>query len=164
MGAGKIPTVRLSDGGSVPQVGLGLWKVTDADDFSRSFEAAVSAGYSHFDTAQAYGNEQLLGQAWKNAGVKRDDIFLTTKIRVENIATGRTAKSFEESLSNLHSDYVDLLLLHFPVPLARRNAWKVLERLRDEGRARHIGVSNFTNQTLRRNEKVCPAIAFGESG
>jgi diketogulonate reductase-like aldo/keto reductase len=80
----SIPSVQLSDGQGIPQVGLGLWKVTDTQGFHVMFDAAVEAGYTHFDTAQAYGNEAMLGDAIKRTGLDRSQLFITTKIGVQN--------------------------------------------------------------------------------
>ncbi len=133
---------------SVPQVGLGLWQITDEIAFNAAFGAATEAGYRHFDSAQAYGNEALLGQAWRTSGLVRDELFLTTKIHISNFGTRRTPKSFATSLENLQTDYIDLLLLHFPVPIARKAAWQQLEKIKAAGRARTIGVSNYTIRHL----------------
>lgn len=156
-----VPKIGLSSGREIPQVGLGLWQVKDDADFRAAFQAAVVDGYRHFDTAQVYGNEHLLGEEWKKAGVAREDLFITTKIRVENITVGRTAQSFEKSLENLQTDYVDLLLLHFPVTIARKKAWLALEKIYEDGRAKSIGVSNFTIKHLEEMKeyaKVTPAV------
>ena len=142
-----VSEIDLADGVSIPQIGLGLWKVSQ-EEFDRSFDAAVAAGYRHFDTAQVYGNEEFLGAAWKRHQLKREDIFITTKIRVENIAVGRAAASFDGSLERLQTDYTDLLLLHFPVTLRRKKAWKDLEQLKQSGRTKSIGVSNYTIKHL----------------
>ncbi len=144
----QVPNIKLSDGKEVPQVGLGLWKVKDQADFDTSFDAAVADGYRHFDSAQVYGNEHFLGEAWQRSGLNREDIFITTKIRLETIAIGRTAQSFEKSLKNLRTDYVDLLLLHFPSIVGRKKAWKELEKIKAEGGAKSIGVSNYTIKHL----------------
>lgn len=144
----NVPMITLPDGRVIPQVGLGLWKVKDETEFNTSFDAAVAAGYTHFDSAQVYGNEAYLGAAWKRHGLKRDDIFITTKIRLETIGLGRTRQSFEKSLQNLQTDYVDLLLLHFPSPIGRKKAWLELEKLNKNGQVHSIGVSNYTIRHL----------------
>ena len=143
-----IRNIRLSDGREIPQVGLGLWKVQDGAEFKRSFDAALAAGYTHFDSAQVYGNEQFLGACWKASGLPRENFWLTTKIRTENIALGHTQQSFPHSLERLQTDYVDLLLLHFPVPLQRKKAWQALEKIKAAGGAKSIGVSNYTIKHL----------------
>src|SRR3954468_15120032 len=99
-----IPDARLNTEKGIPVIGLGLWKVPQ-EEFDTSFDAAVANGYRHFDTAQAYGNEGFLGEAWKRHELKREDIWITTKIRTENIAIGRTKSSFEDSLERLQTDY-----------------------------------------------------------
>jgi methylglyoxal/glyoxal reductase len=132
----------------IPQIGLGLWKVTDEKEFTGAFDAAVKAGYRHFDSAQIYGNEQLLGKAWKQSGLKREELFLTTKIHIANFGTKRTPKSFDVSLEKLQTDYVDLLLLHFPVTITRKKAWGELEKIKAAGKAKMIGVSNYTIRHL----------------
>lgn len=148
-----IPDMELQDGRVIPQVGLGLWKVRDQAEFDTSFDAAIAAGYRHFDSAQAYNNEQMLGDAWKRHALRREDIWITTKIRTETIAFGRTTGSVEGSLQRLQTDYADLILLHFPVTLMRKKAWRDLEKIKAAGRAKAIGVSNYTVRHLQDMEK-----------
>ena len=130
------------------KIGFGLWKVTDEQKFNESFETAIDAGYRHFDSAQVYGNEQLLGRAWLASGVPRDELFLTTKIGIHNFGARKTPRSFAESLEKLQTEYVDLLLLHFPVSLLRKKAWLALEKIKQDGGAKLIGVSNYTIRHL----------------
>ncbi|MEO7364635.1 MAG: aldo/keto reductase [Candidatus Saccharimonadales bacterium] len=144
----SIPEVELSNGVKIPQFGLGTWQVTDNTQYQTMFDAAVAAGYRHFDTAQIYNNEQLLGAAWQSAGLKRQDIFITTKIFIKNFGPKRLKSSFAESLNKLSIDQSDLLLLHFPVTILRKNAWRALEQLYAEGKTRAIGVSNYTIKHL----------------
>ncbi len=143
-----IPAVQLGTEQVIPQIGLGLWQVKDAAEFNQAFDAALSAGYRHFDSAQVYGNEAMLGDAWKRHGLKRADIFITTKIAIDQFGSSRTQRSFAESLKKLQTDYVDLLLLHFPVPVLRKAAWQALEKIHEAGGARSIGVSNYTIKHL----------------
>lgn len=152
-----IPNIKLDETSSIPQIGLGLWKVSQ-QEFNVSFDAAVASGYRHFDTAQVYGNENYLGEAWKRHGLKREDIWITTKIRVENITIGHTKPSFEKSLERLQTDYVDLVLLHFPVALMRKKAWKTLEEMKAAGKAKTIGVSNYTIRHLEEMKKYAAAM------
>ncbi|QQS18786.1 aldo/keto reductase [Candidatus Saccharibacteria bacterium] len=144
----KVPYLKLADGREIPQVGLGLWRVKDETEFKISFDTGLAAGYTHFDSAQAYENEQFLGKCWVDADLKREDIWLTTKVRTEIIAVGKTAWSVPRSLARLQTDYVDLLLLHFPVSIARKKAWKELEKIKADGGAKSIGVSNYTVKHL----------------
>lgn len=144
----NVPELKLTDGRKIPQVGMGTWKISERSVYDKAFDAALKAGYRHFDTAQAYGNENLLGESWKRSGVERGELFITTKIGVVNFGHGRTKGTFEESLKNLQTDHVDLLLLHFPVPLLRKGSWKALEEIKAEGKAKSIGVSNYTIRHL----------------
>jgi diketogulonate reductase-like aldo/keto reductase len=143
-----VPEIELKDGLKIPQIGLGLWQVKDENEFKTVFKSAIKTGYTHFDTAQAYGNEHYLGNAIKTTHLDRDKLFITTKIHIGNFAPHKVHESFEESLKNLQTDYVDLLLLHFPVTLMRKKAWLVLEDLKTSGLARSIGVSNYTPRHL----------------
>ena len=157
----KVPSIKLSDGHEIPLVGLGLWKVKEETQFRAAFEAGIAAGYAHFDSAQAYGNEQFLGNAIRETGINRKELFITTKIRTENIAIGRTKQSFARSLEKLQLDYVDLVLLHFPVTIARKKAWLSLEEIKKTGRAKSIGVSNYTIKHLEEMKSyatVMPAV------
>ena len=157
----KTPSIELNSGVTIPQIGLGLWQVKDQAQFTAGFTAALIAGYRHFDTAQIYHNEQMLGAAWKASGVSRTDVFITTKISVTQFAPFTVRPSFKHSLEKLQTDYVDLLLLHFPVPVLRRSAWKTLEKIYHEGGARSIGVSNYTIkhlEALKKYASITPAV------
>jgi diketogulonate reductase-like aldo/keto reductase len=157
----SLPNIKLADGNTIPQIGLGLWQVKDQAEFNTAVNAAIEAGYRHFDTAQAYDNEYFLGEVWKKSGLKRDELFITTKIAVTNFGHRKALKSFEESLKNLQTDYVDLLLLHFPVTLLRKGAWQALEEIRSTGGTKSIGVSNYTIRHLEEMKsyaKEMPAI------
>ncbi len=135
---------NLHDGTKMPPIGLGLWKIKDEQKFHETFEAAVAVGYRHFDSAQAYGNEQFLGDAWRKSGLKREELFITTKIMVQNFGYQKTLDSFDASFKKLQTDYVDLLLLHFPgLPWQRKDSWKALEEIKQSGRVKSIGVSNY---------------------
>src|SRR5665213_1619680 len=136
-----VPKLKFSSGYEIPQIGLGFWQVKDQTDFNTAFQAGINAGYRHFDTAQAYDNEQFLGNAWQKTGLKRNELFVTTKIAVEHFGYQKAKDTFDDSLSKLRMDYIDLLLLHFPVPLLRNKAWQALEEIQTDGRAKLIGVS-----------------------
>jgi len=140
--------VKLSNGHTIPPIGLGVWKVRERTECITAVSAALEAGYRHIDTAQAYGNEPYVGEAVVASGPSRSEIFITTKIRTENIALGAIAGSFKHSLAKLKTDYVDLLLLHFPVTLRRRPAWPKMEKILESGQAKSIGVSNYTIRHL----------------
>jgi diketogulonate reductase-like aldo/keto reductase len=144
----SVPQISMSDGHKIPQIGLGLWQVKDQAEFNTAFQTGIDVGYRHFDSAQAYENEHYLGEAWEKSGVPRDELFLTTKIKVQNFGRKHVGSSFMESLQKAQSDYFDLLLLHFPVTLLRKNAWLELEKIKAAGGAKSIGVSNYTIRHL----------------
>ncbi len=157
----STPALELPNNQKIPQIGLGLWKVQDDQQFKVGFQAAIDAGYRHFDTAQIYGNEQLLGESWKVSGIAREELFITTKIWLKNFGQRHLQKSFTESLDKLQTDYVDLLLLHFPVTVLRKKAWKALEEIKAKGGAKNIGVSNYTIRHLeemKQYAKEMPAV------
>jgi diketogulonate reductase-like aldo/keto reductase len=156
-----VPQITLNGGKTIPQVGFGLWKNTDEAKFNAAFTEAVKDGYRHFDTAQIYGNEGLLGAAWKQSGLRRDELFITTKVHVAHFGKHLTPSSFEKSLTHLQTDYVDLLLLHFPVTVLRKSAWQELEKIQAAGKAVNIGVSNYTIahlEQMQKYAKVMPAV------
>jgi 2,5-diketo-D-gluconate reductase B len=137
------------NGEQVPKLGLGTWQI-EGDEARESVRDALEIGYRHIDTAQAYQNEQQVGQGIAESPVDRDDIFLTTKVWKENARAEDVQSSTEESLRKLDTEYVDLLLLHWPVddvPVAE--TLNALAELKQSGKARHIGVSNFTPTQLR---------------
>jgi diketogulonate reductase-like aldo/keto reductase len=144
----SVPKLKLRDGNSIPQIGLGLWQNKDPHDFTKAFEAAYMDGYRLFDSAQAYNNELYLGQAIKGLKIDRHKLFITSKIAVSNFGKNKTFKSFHSSLKSLDTDYIDLMLLHFPVTILRKNSWKALEQLKREGLIKSIGVSNYTIKHL----------------
>lgn len=157
----SVPTIELSDGRQIPQVGFGLWQVKDKAQFDGAVDAAIAAGYTHFDTAQAYGNEQYLGEAFKRLNLERGKLWVTTKIAVQHFGYTHVHRSFEESLKNLQMDYVDLLLLHFPVSVLRKKSWTALEEIKAAGKAKSIGVSNFTIkhlEAMKSYAKEMPAV------
>jgi diketogulonate reductase-like aldo/keto reductase len=125
-----------------------MWQLRDGEECEAAVGFALEAGYRHFDCAQDYGNEASLGRAIRRSGIERERLFLTTKIWNDNYGWDVLIPSFEESLERLQTDYVDLLLLHFPVTERRRPAWRRMEHVFDSGAARAIGVSNYTVRHL----------------
>ena len=140
-----VPTVTTRSGVEIPQLGFGTYKVVD--DPTAVIESAIDVGYRHLDTAQMYGNEDAVGAAWVNSGLPREDFFITTKLDNPNHEPDMVRKSFEKSLEDLRTDYVDLFLIHWPLPMYYDgdfvSTWKVMEEFVEDGRARSIGVSNF---------------------
>lgn len=151
----QIPSIKLNDGNQIPQIGLGTWLIKNGNDCKKAVKAALEAGYTHIDTAQIYANEQFVGEAIKESGVDRKDLFITTKIWTDNFFWDDLIPSFDESLKKLKTDYVDLLLLHFPVTETRRPAWRKMEELKKSGRAKSIGVSNYTIKHLEELLSEC---------
>ncbi|HET9933541.1 MAG TPA: aldo/keto reductase [Polyangiaceae bacterium] len=135
-------TVRLGSGHVIPQVGLGVWQMGGAETRA-AVRAALELGYRHIDTARIYGNEADVGRGIRDAGLAREQVFVTTKLWNAEQGYDRALKAFDASLERLGFDYVDLYLLHWPVAGLRLESWRALERLHREGRARSIGVSNF---------------------
>lgn len=141
--------LKLANGVQIPQIGFGLWKNILPNVVNKSVKTALEAGYTHFDSAQIYGNERFLRNALKKSNIKREDVFVTTKIWNGNQQDGKFQKSLASSLKKLDSDYVDLLLLHFPVTETRAQAWKLMEQAYKDGQAKAIGVSNYTIKHLK---------------
>lgn len=155
----SVPEVTLNNSLLMPGIGFGVWQIKDREECISSVRTALEAGYRHIDTAQIYGNEQHVGEAVKTSGIDRKEIFITTKISIYNFL--RVQKSFATSLDKLGTDYVDLLLLHYPVSKVRGKAWAKLEELNRAGKARSIGVSNYTIKHLTElleNCKIKPAV------
>ena len=145
------PLITLSDGHRIPQLGLGVYKVEDATA-ARIVEGAIDAGYRHVDTAKLYFNEAGVGAGVRASGVPRDELFVTTKVWNDDQGYDETLRAFDASLGLLGMDYVDLYLIHWPAPRKDRyiDTWRALESLKRDGRARSIGVSNFTAAHLER--------------
>lgn len=155
-----IPELQLNTGASIPQLGYGLWRIQDEDECKNAVKAALETGYTHFDDAQIYGNEQHLGDVLHESNVDRSRLFITTKIWTDNMASDSVVPSFEQSLQKLQIEYVDLLLLHFPVTETRDEAWQRLQEIHARGQAKAIGVSNYTIDHLEqmRSYDVQPAV------
>jgi 2,5-diketo-D-gluconate reductase A len=145
------PTLTLNDARPIPQLGLGVWQIPDAET-ADVVRAAVDAGYRSIDTAALYHNERGVGEAVRAAAVPREELFVATKLWHDAHAYDAALRAFDASLARLGLDYVDLYLIHWPAPRQNRyvDAWKALVRLREEGRARSIGVSNFNRDHLER--------------
>jgi diketogulonate reductase-like aldo/keto reductase len=157
-----IPVLDLNDGRQAPQFGFGVWQIDDAAA-SDAVATAIQSGYRSIDTAAIYGNERGVGQGIARAGVPREEIFLTTKLWNADQGFDATLRAFDESLEKLGTDYVDLYLIHWPTPARDRyvDTWKAFMRLREEGRARSIGVSNFQPAHIERliaETGVTPAV------
>lgn len=140
-------TIMLNNGVEMPLVGFGTYQITDPDECRRSVVSAVEAGYRLFDTAQNYGNERAVGEALRESGVGRDEVFITSKVWFRNHAEGECRASVLRSLERLGTVYIDLMLIHWPFGDVYA-AWRDLEALYREGVVRAIGVSNFSPDRL----------------
>jgi diketogulonate reductase-like aldo/keto reductase len=134
--------VKLNNGVEMPILGFGVFQVKDLDECERSVRDAIDVGYRLIDTAQSYGNEEAVGKAIKNSGVKREELFITTKLWIQSDGYEGTKKAFENSLKKLQLDYLDLYLIHQPFGDVY-GEWKAMQELYKEGRVKVIGVSNF---------------------
>ncbi|NKX92351.1 aldo/keto reductase [Sanguibacter hominis ATCC BAA-789] len=147
----QIPTITLNDGVEIPQLGLGVFQVPE-EDTQRIVEDALAAGYRHIDTAAGYYNEEGVGAALRATDLPRDEIFVTTKLRNGDQGYDKTLAAFEASRAALDLEYVDLFLIHWPVPSLDLyvETWRAFEKLQADGLVRSIGVSNFLPEHLDR--------------
>ncbi len=147
----STPTIALNDGVSIPQLGFGVFKV-DPDETERIVLDALEVGYRHIDTAAIYGNEVGVGRAIAASGIPRDELFITTKLWNSDQGTQSAFDAMDVSLEKLGLDHVDLYLIHWPTP--KRDlyleSWLALEQIKERGKTRSIGVSNFQNPHLDR--------------
>jgi 2,5-diketo-D-gluconate reductase A len=157
-----IPLIGLNNGTTIPQVGLGTWPLDDAE-VARAIVEATALGYRHIDTAAKYGNEAGVGEGVRASGLPREDLFVTTKLDGAYQGDDRAIKGLDGSLARLGLDYVDLLLIHWPLPGRNQfvSTWKTYEKLLAAGKARAIGVSNFKPAHLDRliaETDIVPAV------
>ncbi|HEY4429582.1 MAG TPA: aldo/keto reductase [Paenibacillus sp.] len=139
----------LNDGVTMPWLGLGVYKTKDGEEVIHAVKTAVELGYRSIDTAAGYNNEEGVGQAIRECGVARDELFITTKVRNPDQGYESTLKAFEVSRQKLGLDYIDLYLIHWPVAGKYRETWKALIHLQQEGLIKSIGVSNFQIHHLK---------------
>lgn len=138
-----IKKISLSNSVSIEQLGFGTFKIVDQQEANNAVMTALNNGYRSFDTAQLYNNEKILGEAFVNSGVARQELFLTTKVSNLNQGYEQTLKSFEQSLKDLQTDYLDLFLVHWPLKNHFFDTWKAIEQLYETKMVRAIGVCNF---------------------
>ena len=141
--------IKLSDGSQMPLFGLGVWAAKPGQETYDAVLHALNIGYRHIDTAQMYGNEKDVGEALKDSKLNREEVFLTSKLWETDHGYDAALKAFEISLKKMNLDYLDLYLIHWPASEKRVETWKALERIKEEGLCRSIGVSNFAPHHLR---------------
>jgi 2,5-diketo-D-gluconate reductase A len=160
----SIPNITLNNGQTIPQFGFGVFQIEPKDTVA-AVSTALEAGYRHIDTAEMYGNEAEVGEAIAKSGLDRGEVFITSKLNNEAHEPDAARDAFDATLKALHSDYVDLFLIHWPLPTRYDgdfvSTWKTLEGFYREGRARSVGVSNFQPRHLRRlhgETEIIPAV------
>lgn len=139
----KDNLLTLADGNQMPQEGFGLYKVDGQETMNNAIAKAYEDGYRLFDTAQLYGNEKEVGTAFKKLAIPRDNIFVTTKVAEANQGYQKAIDSVKESLQKLQMDYVDLLLVHWPIESSFFDTWRAFEEMKKEGLTKSIGASNY---------------------
>ncbi|MCW2697953.1 MAG: dkgA [Modestobacter sp.] len=147
-----VPTITLNNGVEIPQLGFGVFQVKP-DETAAAVQTALEVGYRHIDTAEMYGNEKGVGEGIRNSGVPREDVFVTSKLNNGFHARDAALQAFDQSLADLGFDQLDLFLIHWPLPgidVDFVETWKAMEEIYHSGRARAIGVSNFTAHHLRK--------------
>jgi 2,5-diketo-D-gluconate reductase A len=147
----QVPTIALNNGVEIPQFGFGVFQVPP-EDTAQVVREAFDAGYRHIDTAQMYENEEGVGRAFADSGLSRDEVFITTKLGNDGHGHDAALRALDGSLARLGLEFVDLFLIHWPRPREGRyvETWQAFEKLAAEGKARSIGVSNFTVEHLER--------------
>ena len=148
-----VPTITLNDGNTIPQLGFGVFQI-EPEDTVEAVSEALRIGYRHIDTAEMYGNEKEVGEAVRASGLERGEVFVTSKLNNAFHEPDDARAAFDTTLSELGFDYVDLFLIHWPLPTLYDgdfvSTWKTLEEFHHDGRARSIGVSNFQIEHLER--------------
>lgn len=163
MSSQNVPNIKLNNGVEIPQLGLGVWQAAEGAEVENAVQCALENGYRLIDTAAAYGNEEGVGRAVKNSGMAREDVFITTKLWNDSHAYDDALRTFDASLKKLDCDYIDLYLIHWPLPMEGKfpEAWRALEKLYADQKVRAIGVSNFTPQhleELKKTSDLAPAV------
>jgi 2,5-diketo-D-gluconate reductase A len=160
----EVPSLQLNDGHTIPQLGFGVFQI-DPEETVEAVTRALEIGYRHIDTAEMYGNEREVGEGVRASGLDRDDVFVTSKLDNGRHRPDDARRAFDRTLSELGFDYVDLFLIHWPLPTLYDgdyvSTWKTLEQFKADGRARSIGVSNFQVYHLERlatEADVVPAV------
>jgi diketogulonate reductase-like aldo/keto reductase len=144
----NVPYITLNTGDKIPAIGFGTWQINSQDEAKRAVKTALEVGYRLIDTAKAYRNEEGVGAGIKESGLKREEIFVTTKLWNEDQGYKSALESFDGSLKRLGLEYVDLYLIHWPATDKRAESWRALQEIYKQGLAKNIGVSNYTVRHL----------------
>lgn len=151
-----IPTVKLNTGAQMPILGLGTWKMSDGGEAQAAVRQAIEVGYRLIDTAKLYGNERSVGKAVRESGVAREELFVTTKLWPTDFFNPQ--KAFDESFLQLDIGYVDLYLVHWPVPLMPKSVWQAMEKIYQSGKAKAIGISNYDAGDIEKVLDYCTVV------
>ncbi|MCO7220881.1 aldo/keto reductase [Klenkia sp. PcliD-1-E] len=158
-----VPNITLNNGVEIPQLGFGTYQI-EPENTREAVRTALEVGYRHIDTAEMYGNEKEVGEAFRDSGLDRGDVFITSKLNNGFHAEADVAKAVDQSLADLQMEHLDLFLIHWPLPgidVDFVETWKAMEQLYRDGKARAIGVSNFQDHHLRRlheHTEITPAV------
>jgi len=164
-----MKTFKLNNGVEIPAIGFGTWQIPEGEEAYQAVKEALAAGYTHIDTAAIYGNEKSVGKAIKDSGIDRNSLFITTKLWNTERGYDKTIAAFEQSLSDLQLDYLDLYLIHWPANETQfanwsdinADTWRAFEHLYQQGKIRAIGVSNFPKDYLAKlleSATIVPAV------
>lgn len=154
-------TIKLNNSILMPLLGIGVYRMSPGKETYQAVKTALEIGYRLVDTASIYGNEEDVGKAVQDSGIRRKEVFITTKLWNDDHGYDAAMRAFDASLKRLGLDYIDLYLIHFPVPNLRQESWRALEKILESGRARAIGVSNYTVRHLRElldRSHIVPAV------
>jgi diketogulonate reductase-like aldo/keto reductase len=151
-------TIKLRNGVEIPRLGLGVFQAKAGGETRAAVRAALAAGYRHIDTARIYGNESDVGEAIAESGIPREEIFITTKLWNSDHGYEPALRACRESLGRLGLSYVDLYLIHWPVPELRKESWRALLKLQEEGLCRAVGVSNYMIRHLEELRSISPVL------
>lgn len=155
-----MDTIQLNNQLEMPLLGFGVFQITDHDECKKAVKEALKTGYRMIDTAACYGNERAVGEAVKESGIRREDVFLVSKVWIQDAGYEKTMSSFEKTLTNLQTDYLDLYLIHMPYG-DYHGSWRAMEELYRRGRVKSIGVCNFLPDRLTDlilSHEVVPAV------
>jgi 2,5-diketo-D-gluconate reductase A len=157
----QVPDIKLNDGTTIPQLGFGVFQIPP-EETAEAVARALAVGYRHIDTAEGYQNEAGVGEAFASSELGRDDVYITSKLDNSNHKPDDARAAMDKTLEELGLEYVDLFLIHWPLPTLYDgdyvSTWKVMEEFKADGRARSIGVSNFQVDHLQRLEAECDVV------